>query len=153
MSKKILIIDDERGVVLLLKTCLAKKGYVIETASSVSEGAQKILNGHPDMIITDDIMPGVKGSALVDIIKQSDETKHIPIIMISGKGEMLWDEKQEKFKWSPNNPMAKTRGDIPDGKTAEALAAAYNVDDFIPKPFKTEMVEQIVEEVFARQNK
>jgi len=150
MSKKILIIDDERGVVLLLQTCLAKKGYSVDTAYNVSEGAKKIIEGKPDMVITDDIMPGIRGSELVDILKKSDETQHIPIIMISGKGEMIFDEKLQKFKWSPNNTMARNRGEIPEGKTAEALAAAYHVDDFIPKPFKMEMVEQVVEEVFKR---
>jgi len=150
LSQKILIIDDERGVVLLLKTILEKKGYTVYTAQNVREGAKKLLEDRPHLVITDEVMPEIKGSELVKILKESDDTKHIPIIMISGRGEMVFSEKEQKFKWEPHNPMVKLRGDMPDGRSRETMLAAYKVDEFISKPFKTEIVEQIIADVLAR---
>jgi CheY-like chemotaxis protein len=80
--KRILLVEDEAALRLLLPLMLRKRGYFVE---SVEDGfsALRLLSDKPwDLIITDLMMPKMDGEALANEIKKRDPTK--PIVLISG---------------------------------------------------------------------
>ena len=85
MSKKILIVDDDPGVHLIVVPILSKAGYVVVSAKTGEQGLHLALNERPDMIILDVIMPGIKGRDLCVKIKHYDVLKNIPVVFLTSK--------------------------------------------------------------------
>ena len=86
--KKILVIDDDRGVLGLLKSRLEKHGYQVATAIDAIDGLAQMLDNPPDLITLDIMMPGIRGvdkygSSLCEFIKKSREHKEISVVIIS----------------------------------------------------------------------
>ena len=83
MSEKILIVDDEDANLRLLISCLVPLGYDIGTAGNGKEAVQKAGDFRPDLIILDIMMPVMDGYEACRLIKADQETKNIPIIMVT----------------------------------------------------------------------
>jgi len=79
----ILVIDDSNTNVVLLEAILSGMGYLIETAMSVKEANQSMLKQLPDLILLDLLMPKVNGYDFLKDIKSNENTKHIPVLVIS----------------------------------------------------------------------
>jgi two-component system, OmpR family, alkaline phosphatase synthesis response regulator PhoP len=84
LKQKILVVDDEKDVVELLKYNLIKNGYNVITASDGNEGFIK-LNERPDLILLDVMMPRMNGYEFCIKIKNIPDYKNIPIIFLSAK--------------------------------------------------------------------
>lgn len=83
MKNKILIIDDEQSIRLLLENFLMKDYQVICKADGIQ--ALEWLEGNlPDLIICDLQMPNMDGYVFLEKVRQRGFTKHTPIIMLSG---------------------------------------------------------------------
>jgi len=92
-NKKLLLIDDDPNLILLVKDYLEFRGYEVMAAGNGRE-ALEILNLHlPDMIICDVMMPEMDGYAFVDKIRQDSRASWIPIMFLSAKGQ-----SQDKIK-------------------------------------------------------
>ena len=88
MSKaKILIIDDEQGIVELVSLMLKARDYSIVSALEGQDGLDKAKAEQPDLILLDIMMPGMDGYAVCLKLKSSKDTKNIPVVIISGKAE------------------------------------------------------------------
>ena len=85
MSKKILLVDDDPGVHLVVVPILTKVGYLPVSAKSGEQALQLALSERPDLIILDVIMPGIKGRDLCKKIKAYDVLKDIPVIFLTAK--------------------------------------------------------------------
>jgi len=81
---KILIVDDELGMVMVIKGFLEKYDYEIVTASDGKEGLAKAQNEKPDLILLDIMMPDMDGGNAVKALKSDSSTRNIPIIFLSG---------------------------------------------------------------------
>ncbi|MEW6607406.1 MAG: response regulator [bacterium] len=95
-KKKILVIDDEPYLVMALKIRLENVGYDVITASDGVEGLDKAQGENPDLIVLDVMMPKKSGYEVCQILKSDDQYKHIPIIMLTAKGQKSdkeWGEK------------------------------------------------------------
>ncbi len=79
---KILVIDDEKGILQLISQALTRFGHKVETAGDGREGIDKFDGGNFDIVITDMCMPGVDGNGVVKHIKKSCN-QSIPVIGIS----------------------------------------------------------------------
>src|ERR1700741_4992532 len=79
---KILVVDDEKSILLLLKEALTQWGYQVTTASSAVEGLELLKNGLFDAIISDIRMPDMSGLDLLREIRKQDQT--IEIVMMTG---------------------------------------------------------------------
>jgi DNA-binding NtrC family response regulator len=79
---KILVVDDEKAILLLLKEALTQWGYQVTTASSAVEGLELLKNGLFDAIISDIRMPDMSGLDLLREIRKQDET--IEVVMMTG---------------------------------------------------------------------
>lgn len=90
----ILIIDDEKGILKVLREALIRSGHRVEIAEDGYEGIQKFDGGGFDIVITDMRMPGLDGEDVVRHIRQSPH-KTIPVIGISGTPWLL--KKENSF--------------------------------------------------------
>jgi len=151
---KVVMIDDEEDLCLMVKCNLEEKGnYEVATLSDPKQAESFVKQEMPDIILLDVVMPERRGPDVVIALKKDNDLKRIPIVMVSGKGEMVYNKKKDDFKWIPNSQLVKERGELPDVKGAEALAEAYSVDDYISKPFATDLLIQVLEEVLKRTKK
>jgi DNA-binding response OmpR family regulator len=82
--KKILVVDDDVNLQKIYSAKLTSKGYETIIAGNGNEGFEKAINEKPDLIILDIIMPGgTDGVETLQELKQNDNTKNIPVIMMT----------------------------------------------------------------------
>ena len=86
-SKKLLLIDDDPNLILLVKDYLEFRGYDVMTAENGREALDVLGQKMPDMIICDVMMPEMDGYSLVKHIRQEPRTKAIPVLFLSAKGQ------------------------------------------------------------------
>ncbi len=89
---QILVIDDEKSILNVVRQKLTKFGYKVEIASDGKEGIQKFNEGRFDLVITDILMPGIDGNDIVQHIRSSDK-QSTPIIGLSGTPWLLEDSE------------------------------------------------------------
>ncbi len=89
MTKKIMIVDDEPDTVDLVKLVLETEGYEISVAYSGSEALEKIKTEKPDMVLLDIMMPGMDGWAVRTKLLEDNETKDIPIVILTAKAQPI----------------------------------------------------------------
>jgi DNA-binding response OmpR family regulator len=150
MGAKILIIDDEPDLVQVLKMGLEHEGYEVDFAYDGEEGLKKASWGWTDLILMDNIMPKKTGAEVAKALRKEEKTRRVPIVMISGKGEMIFSAKKKKFEWQPHNAMAQKRGPLPEIKSSEELAKFYKVDAYITKPFEPSVIAGVIKEALRK---
>ncbi len=123
MSPKILVIDDELGIVQVLAIKLRKAGFEVLTAMDGEEGADAARTHRPDIILTDHQMPYVTGTEMCRDLLNDTSTADIPVIILTARGHSLDD------------------GD-------RSLA---NVRRVLSKPFSPREVLEIIEEILTGQ--
>ncbi|MDP8266217.1 MAG: response regulator [Candidatus Aceula meridiana] len=87
LKKKILIIDDEEDLVVLLKGELESAGYEIDFAFDGESGYEKYLKGKPSLIILDLKMPKLNGFAVCKKIRRENNDLETPILMLTAVQE------------------------------------------------------------------
>ena len=126
MSKeKILVVDDEEDILELVRYNLTREGYNVLCASTGEEGLNKAKSKLPDLIILDLMLPGIDGLDVARSLKNDNNTKNIPIIMLTAKGE---------------------EADVVTGLEMGA-------DDYISKPFSPRILTARVKAVLRRKSK
>ena len=97
MVKTILVVDDSPTERFMTVDILSKAGYQVLTAENAEEGIAKARSARPDVIVMDVVMPGMNGYQATRNLKRIDETKDIPIIVCSSKGQetdKIWGMRQ-----------------------------------------------------------
>ncbi|NNG06558.1 MAG: response regulator, partial [Desulfobacteraceae bacterium] len=84
MAKKILIVDDEPAAIDYATAVLEENGYQAISAEDGLEGMEKARAEKPDLILLDIMMPGKGGIAMYQDLRKDEETKGIPVIIITG---------------------------------------------------------------------
>jgi CheY-like chemotaxis protein len=103
--RKILIVDDDRDIRLLLNFILSKAGYSVLQAVNGAE-ALKITNGNKlDLIISDVKMPVMDGYELVKKLREISETSNIPILLLTGSE--LIRVSPEDLEYPPDDYLSK----------------------------------------------
>jgi CheY-like chemotaxis protein len=85
--KKILLVDDAETSLLIERSLLRKGPYDVVTAKNGAEAVEKALAEHPDLILMDVVMPRMTGFEACREIRRNDQTKDIPVILITTRGE------------------------------------------------------------------
>ena len=88
-KENILIVDDEEDVLELVRYNLDKNGYNTETATTGEEALAKARAKLPDLVILDLMLPGIDGLGVCKKLKSDAKTEHIPIIILTAKGEEI----------------------------------------------------------------
>ncbi len=86
--QKILAVDDDKDILEILKYILEDSGYEVETLADGGKLLEKVKAKHPDLILLDIMLAGFDGRELCKLIKSTEDTKDIPIIMISASHNM-----------------------------------------------------------------
>jgi two-component system, OmpR family, alkaline phosphatase synthesis response regulator PhoP len=86
MSKRIVVADDEAHILHVVSMKLSNAGYDVQTAEDGEEALELCQSDPPDMLITDYQMPYMSGVELCKALRQSDETKDIPAMMLTARG-------------------------------------------------------------------
>ncbi len=85
--ENILVVDDEEDILELVEYNLAKDGYRISCAASGEEALKAAKTQLPDLVVLDLMLPGLDGLEICKRLKADSKTQHIPIIMLTAKGE------------------------------------------------------------------
>lgn len=105
MKKKILIIDDEKTIRVLLENYLQKE-YEVITKSDGEEGLNWLQEGNfPELIVSDIQMPNLDGYEFIKNVRASGYFKEIPLIMLSGIESSA--EKVKTLKMGANDYLVK----------------------------------------------
>ena len=83
-KKKILIVDDEENILIMLESRLTHAGYAVSKATNGREAIDIAKKELPDLIISDIMMPELDGGDMSNILKNDPLTKGIPIIFLTG---------------------------------------------------------------------
>ena len=87
MSARIMIIEDEEPLTLLLRYNLESEGYEVETAGRGDEAEIKLKESPPDLLVLDWMLPGMSGIELCRRLRARPDTERLPIIMLTARGE------------------------------------------------------------------
>ncbi|HEU0092235.1 MAG TPA: response regulator [Vicinamibacteria bacterium] len=86
-KKKILVVDDSRTALFMVTTILRKERYELVTASDGEQALEVAAAELPDLILMDVIMPGKTGFEACRELKRREDTKSIPVILVTTRGE------------------------------------------------------------------
>jgi CheY-like chemotaxis protein len=120
MEKTVLIVDDDKDIVTVLKLILAGENYSVLTASTGVEGYHMATTACPDLILMDYMLPDMNGDEVTVKIRNHLKSKSMPILLISA------------------------------AHNAEIIAKTAGMDGFIPKPFEMEKLLEEVKKYMLR---
>jgi DNA-binding response OmpR family regulator len=122
MTKKVLIVDDEPNILILMEQALEKledeDDVILLTAKNGKEALELIIQEHPDLVFLDVMMPKMNGLEVCAQVKQNSNFDNIYIIMLTAKGQEF-DKKTgiavgaDLYMTKPFRPkevLAKSRG-------------------------------------------
>jgi DNA-binding response OmpR family regulator len=123
MKKKILVVDDSEIVLAMAREALEGGGFDVLTAANAREADSVIFSkNRPDLIVMDVMLPTLDGDKKARMLKDNDETKAIPILLLSSK---------------PDQELRK-------------LTAQSGSDGYIRKPFAHQLIVDRVREALPR---
>ena len=86
-KKSILVVEDEDDIRELLRYNLAKEGYQVTGSASGEEALKAVKAARPDLMVLDLMLPGMDGLEVCRSLKQDPQTRNLPIVMLTAKGE------------------------------------------------------------------
>ena len=99
-KKKVLVVDDEIHIVHVVAIKLRNNDYEVITAENGAEAFKLACEVNPDIVVTDFQMPVMTGLELVGKLRQTEETKNTPVIMLTARNFAIEDEQKEKLQIS-----------------------------------------------------
>ena len=87
MTARIMIVEDEEPLTLLLRYNLEAEGYAVDTAARGDEAEVKLKETAPDLVVLDWMLPGMSGIELCRRLRARAATERMPIIMLTARGE------------------------------------------------------------------
>lgn len=87
MSAKILIVEDDKFLRELIVKKLVKENFAAVEADDGEEGFKKIIAEKPDLVLLDLILPGIDGFEFLGKVRENQDLKNIPVIVLSNLGQ------------------------------------------------------------------
>lgn len=84
---KILLVEDDDLLIRMYQRKLKADGFTLETATNGADGVEKAKSFHPDLIMTDIMMPKMNGLEELQLLKQDKDLKNIPVILLTNMGD------------------------------------------------------------------
>jgi CheY-like chemotaxis protein len=120
MAKKILVVDDSKTALLMEREILEKRAaYQCVTAADGQEAVEKAQQERPDLVLMDVVMPRMNGFEACKIMRQHPNTREIPIVLVTTRGEETYMEAG--FQSGCNDYVTKPV----DGAELLALVQSY----------------------------
>ena len=89
VQPRVLIVEDEQDISELVRYNLEQAGYQTISASDGAEALDKVQHEQPDLVVLDLMLPGLDGKEVCRRIRQDDQTRSIPVIMLTAKAEEI----------------------------------------------------------------
>lgn len=124
LGKKVLVVDDDPNVGLLISAVLKKYNYSVTTLYHGDEVLAFLKENKPDLILLDLRMPGIDGFALCKRIREAPDTRDIPVVILSGVSEV----------------------------DAKVSTIELGADDFITKPFDVRELRARINRILKRKS-
>ncbi len=105
MAKKVLLVEDEKNVILGVRTCLDAVGYQVEIVEDGEEAINAVRREHPDLILLDLLLPKMDGFEVLKVLKKDESTSTIPVIVLTAKAEE--EDRQRALDLGADNYMTK----------------------------------------------
>jgi DNA-binding response OmpR family regulator len=86
MSKKVLIVDDEPGIIVALQFLMEQNGYATVVAFSGEEAMEAVARHLPDLILLDIMLPVVDGFEVCQRVRENPDWNHIRIVLVTALG-------------------------------------------------------------------
>jgi DNA-binding response OmpR family regulator len=133
-SKKILIVDDEKKIVDIVKAYLEKEGFQVLAAYDGNSVATILRTKSPDLIVLDLMLPGISGW---DVCREVRKTSEIPIIMLTARDEAadkivgleLGADDYVTKPFNPNELVSRVRAVLRRSGTAKTPATELRIAD------------------------
>src|SRR2546428_6126229 len=93
MTARILIVDDQRSNVEMIAGVLKARGYAVYTALDGQQALEQVREIHPDLVVSDILMPGMDGYDLCRRLRAAPETALLPLILVTSL-----DDQSERIK-------------------------------------------------------
>ena len=150
MKETIVAIEDEPDLLEVLHYNLTKEGYKVEVAQDGEAGMRLIHRHRPSLILLDLMLPGVHGLEICRRVKSDSQTKDVPIIIVSAKGEetdvvlgleMGADDYVTK-PYSPRELLARVRAVLrrgPNRTDDGEVPRRIRIDDLVIDPARHEV--------------
>ena len=121
-AKKVLIVEDEKDILQLVKLYLEKEGYRTVMASTGSEGLAQVRSEKPDLLVLDLMLPEIDGLEVCKRLRSAPDTAMLPIIMLTAKAE----------------------------ESDTIIGLELGADDYVTKPFSPKTLVARVKALFRR---
>jgi len=99
-GKKVLVVDDEVHIVHVVAIKLRNSGYEVITADNGAEAFEAACKEKPDIVVTDYQMPVMTGAELVTKLRQNEQTRDMPVIMLTARSFAIADDEKENLQIS-----------------------------------------------------
>jgi DNA-binding response OmpR family regulator len=86
---RVLYVDDDIELTRLVQDCLEDQGYEVLIANDGEEGLSAVISERPDMVILDVMMPLLNGWEIAKYMREREDYKNVPILMLTGIGPSL----------------------------------------------------------------
>lgn len=115
---KILVVDDSPALLELYEFTLSSEGHKVETAKDGEEGLKKIPEFKPDLVLLDILMPNKDGFEVLKELREKEETKELPVLLLTNVDEQSKVEQGlklgatdyiVKFQQTPNQVVEEIR--------------------------------------------
>ncbi|MFI5270521.1 MAG: response regulator [Candidatus Saccharimonadales bacterium] len=129
---KLLLVEDDNNLREIYEARLQAEGYTIVSAKDGEEALVVAKAESPDLIISDIMMPKISGFEMLDILRNTDNLKNVPVIMLTALGQN--DDQQRADKLGADRYLVKSQVTLEDivRVTHELLADAPAEDDSAP---------------------
>lgn len=97
MERTVLIIEDEKLIIVSTQMVLEAAGFRVESATNGEEGISKALELRPDLILLDIMMPGIDGWETLTRLKRDTETSEIPVIIFTAREHARGHQKSAEM--------------------------------------------------------
>lgn len=110
-KKKILVVDDDDQIAKMYITHLGIKGFAAKRVNNGEDALSETLDYKPDLILLDVMMPKISGFDVLDILKNTEQTKDIPVIMLTALSGQ--DDRDRAQKLGADEYLEKSSTDLP----------------------------------------
>jgi len=99
-GKRVLVVDDEIHIVHVVAIKLRNNGYEVISAENGSDALELACREKPDIVVTDFQMPVMTGLELVEKLRQNEQTKDVPVIMLTARSFAIEDGRKQELQIS-----------------------------------------------------
>ena len=96
-ERRVLLIEDEPNIIEAIRFILSRDGWRVDTHSDGNTAMDAVLRRGPDLIILDVMLPNKSGYDILNDLRAGDDTREIPVLMLTARGQKKDRELAEKL--------------------------------------------------------